>query len=241
MQRSFLEINSPGGSATGSDILYHEIMGFKERTGAKIVAALLDVAASGGYYIALPADSIVAHPTTITGSVGVIFMVPKVAVLMDKLGVAVEVNKSGTEKDMGSPFRPSTRDEQIIMQELTERMGRRFIDLVAKHRTEDPQILSKISTARIYLAPEALQLKLVDRIGYVDDALSEAKNLAGLPKGAKVVVYRRSTYPDDNIYNTSTSSHIGTNGSLVDLGLPDVIPHLNPGFYYLWAPGAIGY
>ena len=103
----------------------------------------MDVAASGGYYIALPADSILAHPTTITGSVGVIFIVPKVAGLMDKLGVAVEVNKSGKDKDMGSPFRPSTRDEQIILQELTDKMGKKFIDLVAKHRTEDAKVLSQ--------------------------------------------------------------------------------------------------
>ena len=78
-----LEINSPGGTITASDILYHEIMEFKERTKTKIVAVLMDVAASGGYYIALPADRIVAHPTTITGSVGVIFVTPKVSGLME--------------------------------------------------------------------------------------------------------------------------------------------------------------
>jgi protease-4 len=235
-----LEINSSGGSTTASDILYHEIVDFKERTGTKIVAALMDVAASGGYYIALPADIILAHPTTITGSVGVIFIVPKVAGLMDKLGVAVEINKSGKEKDMVSPFRPSTREEQIILQELTDKMGGRFIDLVAKHRTGDAKVLSNISTARIYLAAEALQLNLIDRIGYLDDAISEAKNLAGLAKDAKVVVYRRSKYPDDNVYNTSNSLHSGGSGSLVDLHLPEVIPDLHPGFYYLWAPGTVG-
>jgi protease IV len=232
-----LEINSPGGSVTASDILYHEIVGFKERTGTKIVASLMDVAASGGYYIALPSDSILAHPTTITGSVGVIFMVPKVAGLMDKLGIAMEVNKSGKDKDLASPFRPSTGDERIILQELTDRMGKRFIDLVAKHRTEDAKVLADISTARIYLAAEALQLKLIDRIGYVDDAISEAKNLAGLTRDAKVVVFRRSKYPDDNVYNTSSSWHGSGNASLVNLGLPEVLPDLSPGFYYLWTPG----
>jgi protease IV len=234
-----LEINSPGGSATASDILYHEIMDFKRRTGTRIVAALMDVAASGGYYIALPADSILAHPTTITGSVGVIFIAPKVAGLMDKLGVAVEVKKSGRDKDMGSPFRPSTRDEEMILQELTDKMGKKFIDLVAKHRTEDAKVLTNISTARIYLAPEALQLKLVDRIGYVDEAISEAKNLAGLTRDAKVVVYRRSKYPDDNVYNTS-SSYSGAPAAFVNLNVPEVIPDLSPGFYYLWTPGTMG-
>ena len=201
-----LEINSPGGTITASDILYHEIMGFKERTNTKIVAVLMDVAASGGYYIALPADRIVAHPTTITGSVGVIFTTPKVTGLMDKLGLAVEVNKSGKEKDIGSYFRPSTPEEQRIFQELTDKMGGRFLDLVAKHRKMDPKVMTSISTARIYLAEEALQLKLIDSIGYLNDAISEAKGLAGLSKEAKVVIYRRSQYPNDNPYNTSLSS-----------------------------------
>lgn len=232
-----LEINSPGGSITASDILYHEIAEFKQRTGTKIVAALMDVAASGGYYIALPADRILAHPTTITGSVGVIFIVPRVAGLMDKLGVAVEIHKSGKDKDMGSPFRPSTRDEQAILQGLTDKMGKKFIDLVAKHRTEDARVLADISTARIYLASEALELKLIDRIGYVDDAISEAKDLAGLTEDARVVVYRRSKYPNDNIYNTSSSSQTGAAAAFVNLSLPEIIPDLSPGFYYLWTPG----
>ncbi len=96
-----LAINSPGGTTTASDILYHEIMEFKRRTGKKVVVAMFDVAASGGYYAALPADWILAHPTTITGSVGVIFMRPKLHGLFDKIGVDVEVSKSGVDKDMG--------------------------------------------------------------------------------------------------------------------------------------------
>jgi protease IV len=234
-----LEINSPGGSITASDILYHEIMDFKERTKTRIVAVLMDVAASGGYYIALPADRIVAHPTTITGSVGVIFVVPKVRGLMDKLGLAVEVNKSGKEKDIGSPFRPSTPEEQRIFQELTDKLGGRFLDLVAKHRKVDPAALNNISSARIYLADEALHLKLIDRIGYLDNAISEAKDLAGLSKEARVVAYRRTKYPDDNIYNTSSSPQNNEGLPLVDLNLPDIIPTLQPGFYYLWVPGSL--
>jgi protease IV len=235
-----LEINSPGGSTTASDILYHEIMEFKERTKVKIVASLMDVAASGGYYIALPADRIVAHPTTITGSVGVIFVTPKVTGLMEKLGLAVEVNKSGSQKDIGSPFRPSTPEEQNIFQELTDKMGRRFLDLVAKHRGMDQKMLTPISTARIYLADEALQLKLVDSIGYLSDAITQAKELAGLSKEARVVVYRRGEHSNDNLYNMSSSLYNGDSVSLVGVNLPEIIPTLSPGFYYLWAPGAAG-
>jgi protease-4 len=235
-----LEINSPGGTITASDILYQEIMAFKKRTKVKIVAAFLDVAASGGYYIALPADSLMAHPTTITGSVGVIFINPKVAGLMDKLGVAVEVNKSGQEKDIGSVFRPSTPEEQKIFQSLTGKLGKKFIDLVAKHRSLEPKALDNIATARIYLADEALELKLIDRIGYLDEAISEAKSLAGLSPEAKVVVYRRSKLPNDTPYNLSTSTYPNLGGPLVDLALPEFIPDFNPGFYYLWMPGSMG-
>lgn len=235
-----LEINSSGGSITASDILYHEILSFKERTKVRIVAALMDVAASGGYYIALPADRIVAHPTTVTGSVGVILIKPKITGLMDKLGVAVEVTKSGKEKDIGSPFRPSTAEEEKIFQSLTDALGRRFTDLVTKHRKVDSAGLADISTARIYLADEALRLKLVDRVGYLNDAISEAKELAGLPEDARVVAYRRGKYPNDNIYNISTSWHNNPGLPLIDLNLPEIIPALNPGFYYLWVPGSGG-
>jgi protease-4 len=200
----------------------------------------MDVAASGGYYIALPADRIVAHPTTITGSVGVIFITPKILGLMDKLGLAVEVNKSGKEKDIGSPFRPSTPEEQKMFQELTDRMGKRFLDLVVKHRKVNQAALSSISTARIYLAEEALQLGLVDRIGYLSDAITEAKELAGLSKEARVVAYRRSEYSNDNLYNMSSALHHSEGLSLIDLNLSEIIPTMSPGFYYLWTPGAAG-
>ncbi len=235
-----LEINSAGGTITASDILYHEIMDFKERTQIKIVALLMDVAASGGYYIALPADRIVAHPTTITGSVGVIMVTPKVTGLMDKLGLAVEVNKSGQEKDIGSLFRPSTPEEKKIFQDLTDKMGGRFLDLVTRHRKIDSEARAGISTARIYLAEEARQLKLIDRIGYLEDAISEAKGLAGLSLEAKVVVYRRNKYPNDNPYNPSFSWSGGSGWPLMEANLREFIPSLAPGFYYLWTPGSVG-
>jgi len=148
-----LKIDSPGGTVTASDILYHEIVAFKNRTGVKVVAAMMDVAASGGYYIALPADFIFAHPTTITGSIGVIFMQPKVNSLMEKIGVGLDINKSGKNKDMGSPFRNTTDEERKIFQDLTDELGKRFINLVSIHRKLDKNRLAQISTARIYLAP----------------------------------------------------------------------------------------
>jgi protease-4 len=234
-----LKIDSPGGSVTASDLLYHEIAEFKSRTGKKVVAALMNVAASGGYYMALPADRIVAHPTTITGSVGVVFLQPKVTGLMEKIGVGVDVSKSGKNKDMGSPFRKTTPDEEIMFQELTDRLARRFLDLVQQHRKLDTNALAEVATARVYLADEALERKLVDRIGYLNDAILMAKELAGLPREAKVVVYRRTEYPDDTVYNTRTSWNGSRQMSLIDLPLPASMSELQAGFYYLW-PAAAG-
>jgi len=231
-----LKIDSPGGTITASDILYHEITAFKKRTGVKVVVAMMDVAASGGYYISLPADFIMAHPTTITGSIGVIFMQPKVNSLMEKIGVGLDVNKSGENKDMGSPFRKTTDEERKIIQNLTDEMGKRFINLVSTHRKLDKKALAEVSTARIYLPEKALKLGLIDKIGYLEDALAEAKRLTGLPEDAKIVVYRRTKYPNDNLYNTAVAWEEGRGLSLIDLNLPESISGLHTGFYYLWWP-----
>lgn len=232
-----LKIDSPGGSVTASDVLFNEISAFKERTRSKVVVAMMGVAASGGYYISLPADYIVAHPTTLTGSIGVIFLRPQVTGLMQKVGVDVEVNKSGKNKDIGSPFREMTAEEAMILQDLTDRLGVRFVDLVAKHRKLDPRIVAEIATARVYLAGEALELGLVDEIGYLDRAVSQAKKLANLPEDAKVVVYRRIEYPDDNLYNPATQ-YGGGRLSLLSLELPGIFSQLSAGFYYLWPAAA---
>jgi protease-4 len=228
-----LKIDSPGGTVTASDILYNEILSFKKRSGAIVVVSMMDVAASGGYYISMAADYIMAHPTTLTGSVGVIFIRPKVVDLMQKIGVSVEVNKSGVYKDMGAPFRRTTAEENKILQTMNDRLATRFTDLVATHRKLDPAAMAEISTARVFLANDALKLGLVDEIGYLDQALAKAKKLADLPEDAKVVVYRRNEYPDDNIYNTSTR-YGGGDLSLISLELPGSLNRLQTGFYYMW-------
>ncbi|MGD8461724.1 MAG: signal peptide peptidase SppA [Desulfobacterales bacterium] len=234
-----LKINSPGGSVTASDILYNEIVAFKQKTQAKVVVAMMDVAASGGYYIALPADHILAHPTSVTGSVGVLFLRPDVAGLMDKIGIGVEVSKTGENKDMGSSFRQATDEEKRIIQNMIDQLGARFLDRIEAHRRIDPQSLKEISTARIFLADDALRLGMVDRVGYLNEAVSEAKKLAALPQNAKVIVYRRTTFPDDNLYNTSTSQYEGQGVSMVSVDLPASLSFHQAGFYYLWQPGVM--
>jgi len=231
-----LKVNSPGGTATASDILYKELLAYKNRKKAKIIVVMMDVTASGGYYLSLPADHIVAHPTTITGSIGAVFIYPKLNVLMDKIGLKVEVSKSGKHKDMGSPFRETTSEERELLQQLTDTIGKRFLNLVVQHRKLESNVIDTVASARVFTAKEALDLGLIDEIGYLTDGIRKAKTLAGLPEDAKVVVYRRSKYPDDNLYNPTTTQSGIYRFPIVDIGLLDALSDHRVGIYYLWAP-----
>ena len=231
-----LKVDSPGGTATASDILYNEILAFKERTNVKIVVAMMDIAASGGYYVSLPADVIFAHPTSITGSIGVVFMRPNVTELIHKIGFAMDVNKSGKNKDMGSPFRRPTEEETQMLQDLTDGLADRFLMLVARHRDLTETTVSTISTARVYLPNEAKALGLIDKIGYLDEAIAEAIQISGLPEKAKVVAYRRTVFPNDNLYNPLTTRSNIQAKPLLDMGIQNTATHLSPGFYYVWTP-----
>jgi protease-4 len=232
-----LKVNSPGGTATASDIIYHEIMNYKKKTGCKIYVHMMDIAASGGYMVSLPADRITAQPTTVTGSVGIIFIRPKIDGLCEKIGVSFDVTKSGENKDMGSPFRKESKEEEAIFQSIITGLNDHFYSLVQKHRKISPENLSKIKTARVFLAGEALKIGMIDGICYPDDAILGCILDAGLDKFSKVVVYRRKKYPNDNIYNTSRTSGSG-NYSLVNLGVLSALGNMKTGFCYVW-PGAL--
>lgn len=232
-----LKVNSPGGTATASDIIYHEIMDYRQKTGCKVYVHMMDMAASGGYMVSLPAERITAQPTTVTGSVGIIFLRPKIDGLCEKIGVSFEVSKSGENKDMGSPFRRESREEEAIFQSIINGLNEHFYSLVLKHRKISPENIDKIKTARVFLAAEALKMGLIDGICYPDDAITGCILDAGLDKSSKVIVYRRKQYPNDNIYNTSRTSSSG-NYSLVNLGVLSTLGNMNTGFYYVW-PGAL--
>jgi protease-4 len=232
-----LKINSPGGSATASDIIYNELINFKKRTGKKMGAILMDVAASGGYYIALPADIIVAHPTTITGSVGVVMFNLQLKGLMNKIGVDMMVSKSGENKDMGSPFRKPSKIEHELLNQITKQLGDRFQLLVKKHRHPDSEQAKLIASARIFTAKDAQNVGLIDRIGYVNDALMLLQKMVNIPRQSRVIMYRRVYFPNDNIYNNiSTKKSANMPLSLINLELPCHLGQLNDGFYYLWTP-----
>ena len=233
-----LKVDSPGGSVTASDILFNEILTFKKRTGAKVVVAMMGVAASGGYYISLPADYIIAHPTTLTGSVGVIFLRPKVTGLMEKIGVGVEVNKSGINKDMGMPYRPATAEEQKILQAMTDRLGIRFVDLAAKYRKLDPAVTAKIATARVYLANEALELGMVDEIGYLNQAMPRPNNwpICRIMPGWSFTAAPNTRMIIFTILPPAMAAVICPSYPWI---FPDALNQFRTGFYYLWPAAAM--
>jgi protease-4 len=235
-----LKINSPGGLVTASDILYNEIVKFKKKTGKKIVVSMMDIAASGAYMVALSADEITAHPTTVTGSVGVVFLRPQFSGLMGKLGLSVDITKSGANKDMGSPFRPATDEENKLFQHVIDNFNDKFQKLVKEKRNLSDEVMKKIETAQIFVADDAYELGLIDKICYLDEAVMECKKLSGLPEDASVVIYRRKYYADDNIYNSSQSNYGEHKISMINFELFKPLGELKCGFYSIW-PGSIGF
>ena len=230
-----IRINSPGGTVTASDILHHEILRFKEKTGKRVVASLMGVAASGGYYVAMAADEVIAHPTTITGSIGVIAVKFNVQELFNKIGVDQETIKSGDKKDILSPFRPSTPEEKKILQELIDQLYGRFLEVVMAGRKDlDRPAVAKLADGRIYTAQQALDHKLVDRVGYLDDAIEGAKFSLRLSKASVVVYYRPGTYKS-TIY-----SGLNEGGSpvfnLISIDGENLLSSQGVRFLYLWMP-----
>src|SRR6202795_4332086 len=145
-----VRINSPGGAVTASDIVFRELTMFKQRARVPVVAVMMDVAASGGYYVALAADTIVAHPTTVTGSIGTILISLNAEGLMQKLGVAATAIKSAEHKDMGSPFRALTPEERAIFQGVIDDLQRQFLAKVIDRHKLAPEIARKLADGRVY-------------------------------------------------------------------------------------------
>ncbi|MBI5810044.1 MAG: signal peptide peptidase SppA, partial [Deltaproteobacteria bacterium] len=199
-----LKIDTPGGSVTASDIIAHEIKEFRKKKGARfpVVAALMGVAASGGYYIAASADKIVAHPTTVTGSIGVIAYGVNASGLMEKVGLTDQTIKSGDKKDAGSPLRQMTPEERRIIQSVIDAMYERFLDVILETRGAffKRDELQAIADGRVYTARQARDLKLVDMIGYMDDVVALSKEMAGI-KEAAIVTYAQPGAYRNNIYS----------------------------------------
>jgi protease-4 len=214
-----LKINSPGGTVSAADVILHELQSFKAERHLPLVVCLEGLAASGGYYVAQAGDTIMAYPTCITGSIGVIAMKFNIRGLMDKVGLDTDLVKTGAWKDFWSPFRPATPKEKEMMQQIIEEFYQDFLNVVAIGRKMSLQEIKPLADGRIFTAPQARDLKLLDKIGYLDDALKEAQALAGI-EGARIVRYHRPGTYRPNIYSL----------------LPE-LETAGPQFLYLWLAG----
>ncbi len=228
-----LRLDTPGGEVTASDILYREILNFKKKTGLPVVALMMGVAASGGYYVASACDLIVAHSSTITGSVGVISIFPDMEGLLSKVGIKMQIVKSGDLKDAGSPFRNLDEREQRLFQEIIDELYERFLKVIHDRRKEDLTMdeIRNMADGRVYTAAQALKLKLIDEVGYFDDALKRLLEMAGV-QSAQVVAYTYYPKRQTNLYAAKPE----TPSLFEQKSLADVLPNMRSGFYYLWLP-----
>jgi len=229
-----LRIDSPGGGVTASDTIYHEIHNFQQKTGKKIIANIMELGTSGAYYISVSADKIIANPTAVTGSIGVIMMNLNLEGLLQKVGIEGLAIKSADKKDMGSPFRKMTPEEQRIFQGVIDQLYERFLQVIVAGR-KDLKLdqVRKLADGRIYTAQQALEARLVDQVGYLEDAIAVAKREAGL-KEAQIVTYYRPGAYKQNIYSQAGDTARTIN--LVNFDLHSLMQDGAPRFMYLWMP-----
>ncbi|MBF0228097.1 MAG: signal peptide peptidase SppA [Desulfamplus sp.] len=181
-----VRIDSPGGGVGPSQEIYKEIL--KVRKIKKVVASMGSVAASGGYYAAASCDGIVANPGTITGSIGVIMEYANFQKIVEKIGLSPIVIKSGEYKDIGSPMRDIKENERKLLQNVVNEIHGQFVRDTAKGRNIAIETMTKLADGRIYTGESALSLKLVDKLGNLDDAVEWAGELAGV-KGKLKIAY----------------------------------------------------
>jgi protease-4 len=229
-----LRIHSPGGGGTACDILAQELDRWKAATRRPVVACLMDVATSGAYYLALGADRIVAHPTSLTGGIGVVFNHVNLEDAMAQLNVRDDPIKAGPLIDMGSVTKPLDPPSRQPLQEMADSFRQRFIDRVARRRPALSDADRRtLGDGRVVAAARALELHLIDRLGYIDDALAEAEHLAGVAD-AEVVLYNRGGSPARSLYAIAPSP------PRLSEAIPFSYPGLDrtklPTFHYLWQP-----
>ena len=224
-----IRVNSPGGTISGSDQIYNEILKYRHEEEKPVVAFMQGVAASGGYYTSVACEKIIAEPTTITGSVGVIaghFVLQEL--LENKLGIQPVIFKSGEKKDWPSPFEAVTDEQrQYIQEKLIGPAFNRFVQVVADGRADlTLDDVERLADGSIYSVHEALDEKLIDEIGYLDEAIELVKSLAGVEE-AMVVEYEKP-FSLAGFLSVRSNNILRINRSMLyELSTPQVL--------YLWS------
>ena len=228
-----LLVDSPGGGITTCDIMHKAITDYAVETGEPIVVLMRNMAASGGYYVSCPADYIIAHPTTITGSIGVLMPMYDFSALMRFLRISNRTVKSGEFKDMGSMFAEKSaqqRDrEREVLEGIVNEMHERFVKIVADGRGMDIEVARKLSDGRIYTAQQAKENGLIDETGYEEDAIAKVAQMIGAPE-AHVVRYFRVRSFTERVLGSAREPGMAEQLERV-LGIHGGAPLM-----YLWTP-----
>ncbi len=227
-----LRINSPGGGVTAADIMARDLVQLKQGRQLPVVACLMDVGAGAGYYLACTADTIVAHPTSIVGGIGVILNAYNMEVAIEQFSIASIPIKAGERIDIASPEREMELEERALLQDMADEFHERFIAHVQQSR---PRVTDQeIYDGRVVTGNRAHALSLVDQIGYLDDAVVRARELARLPAAAPLVMLRRD---NDRAHTLLDITPIAPSmNSLIPLKLPGLDRSSLPTFMYLWQP-----
>lgn len=220
-----LEVDSPGGAVTPSDEIYHALNQFRQSADdRRIVVFSRDVSASGAYYAAMAGDWLIAEPTTIVGSIGVMIQTLNWHELSTRVGVHDTTIKSGDSKDLLNPFRVVSEEEIAILQELVDSMYDRFVRIVQDGRGFDDAAMARLADGRIFTAEDALGEGLIDEIGYWDDAVARMAEIMGVPS-VKIIRYEHQPVWSDWLVSMRNPLHWS---AWSDLERPRVL--------YLWRP-----
>jgi protease-4 len=229
-----LRINSPGGSVAATDMMWHELRAFRARTHLPVIACLLDVGAGGAYYLATAADLIIAQPTSITGGIGVILNLYNLVDAMQYFNVRGQPIKSGPNIDMGNQARGLTEEAKQLLQTMADEFHVRFENVVEQARPHVDRAGGTTFDGRVFTAQQALQRGLIDRIGYLEDAVDAARQVAGKPAGQVVLLHR----PNDvarSPYAITPNVPVQGGGAL-PVSVPGIERSRLPAFLYLWQP-----
>jgi protease-4 len=228
-----VRVNSPGGTVTASDMVYREILQFKERSGKPVVVLMGEVAASGGYYVSCAADEILAYPTTITGSIGVIIQTFNFTDGMHKIGIHADAITSGPNKAMGSPFQPMPAEQRALLQGIVDEFYANFLGVVETGRGKltGAELRKWIADGRVITGARAAEVGVVDGLGDLRSAFDAAKRRARID-AARLVKYHR---PIEHVGSAYAAAPAGAQLNLFQLNLGD-LPGTGTGFYYLWDP-----
>ena len=232
-----LRINSPGGTVTASDAVHRQIQRFREQTGKPVVALMMDVTASGGYYVACAADTIIAHPTSVTGSIGVVVQTFSVQPALNRWGIQTEAFTSGDNKLAGSPLTTLTDEHRAVLQAMVDDFYEQFVDVVHAARPELTDAgLDRVADGRVVTGRDAVATGLADELGDIYHAFNRAKSLAGITH-AELVRYHRPLEHVASPYAHApgTAGHQG-NITQINLDQSLLAPAMPVGIYYLWRP-----